>query len=86
MILTIICIVRISVREATPDHEREMYNYDFKTKWDASLARAGMSSSLEPPELEYDRGKRRGSDNRRKSVNSSVESSAWGRREQDAVF
>ena len=73
------------MREATPDHEREMYNYDFKTKWDRSLATAGMSSSLEPPDLEYDRRQRRGSNNsnnnnNRQSGNSSGESSAWGRR------
>ena len=70
------------MREATPDHEREMYNYDFKTKWDRELATAGMSSSLEPPDLEYDRRQRRGSNNsnNRQSGNSSVESSAWGRR------
>ena len=70
------------MREATPDHEREMYNYDFKTKWDRELATAGMSSSLEPPDLEYDRRQRRGSNNsnNRQSGNSSGESSAWGRR------
>ena len=71
------------MREATPDHERQMYNYDFKDKWDKSLATAGMSSSLEPPDLEYDRRQRRGSNNsnnnNRRSVNSSVESSAWGK-------
>ena len=69
---------RISVREATPDHERAMYNYDFKDKWDKSLATAGMSSSLEPPDLGYDREQRR---QRNKSINSSVESSAWGQRQ-----
>ena len=72
------------MREATPDHERKMYNYDFKDKWDKSLATAGMSSSLEPPDLEYDRRQRKGSNNNnnRRSVNSSVESSAWGRTQQ----
>ena len=76
------------MREATPDHERQMYNYDFKDKWDKSLATAGMSSSLEPPDLEYDRRQRRGSNNNnnRRSVNSSVESSAWGRRATQLRF
>ena len=76
------------MREATPEHEREMYNYDFKNKWDKSLATAGMSSSLEPPDLEYDRRQRRGSNNsnNRQSGNSSVESSAWGTRGREGFL
>ena len=63
---------RISVREATPEHEKQLYNYNFKDKWDRELATAGMTSSLEPPDVE---GSRRQS--RKKSTNSQ-EDSAWG--------
>ena len=81
---------RISVREATPDHEKKMYNYNFKDKWDKSLAQAGMNSSLEPPEVEnefkYGRGRRK---SRRESSGSmrvdsrrSDPDSAWGMKRQ----
>ena len=74
--------LRISVREATPpEDEAELYNYNFKDKWDLSLAKAGMSSSLEPPAEDNYRGKKK------KSVSKAPESrisygsqedSAWG--------
>ena len=73
---------RIAVREATPpEDEAELYNYNFKDKWDHSLAQAGMSSSLEPPAEENYKG------NRKKSIRKAPESrisyssqddSAWG--------
>lgn len=73
---------RISVREATPpEQEAELYNYNFKDKWDLSLARAGLSSSLEPPS-EDARGKNKKSVRKAASVSrssfSSQDDSAWG--------
>ena len=58
-----------------------MYNYNFKDKWDHSLAQAGMSSSLEPPSEDSYKG------NKKKSIRKAPESrisyssqddSAWG--------
>ena len=51
-ILPIFVFARISVREATPDHEKHLYNYNYKDKWDQSLAQAGMSSSLNPEDVQ----------------------------------
>ena len=49
------------MREATPDDEKRLYSYHYKDRWDKSLAQAGMSSSLEPPQVEKELkyGKRR---------------------------
>ena len=74
---------RISVREATPpEQEAELYNYNFKDKWDLSLARAGLSSSLEPPSEDNARGKNKKSVRKAASVSrssfSSQDDSAWG--------
>ena len=70
------------MRAASPaEDEAELYNYNFKDKWDLSLAQAGMSSSLEPPSEDNYKG------NRKKSVRkdpesrisySSQDDSAWG--------
>ena len=68
------------MREATPpEDEAELYNYNFKDKWDLSLAQAGMSSSLEPPPEENYKGKksvRKAPDSR--ISYSSQDDSAWG--------
>ena len=69
------------MREATPetpDYQKNLYNYNFKDKWDKSLAQAGMSSSLEPPDPDnihsYGRNRKRSNH----STAASSESSAWG--------
>lgn len=72
---------RISVREATPetpDYQKNLYNYNFKDKWDQSLAQAGISSSLEPPDPDniHSYGSNRKRSNQ--STAASSESSAWG--------
>ena len=71
---------RISVREATPpEDEAELYNYNFKDKWDLSLAQAGMSSSLEPPAEDNYRGKKKSvSKAPSRTSYSSQDDSAWG--------
>ena len=64
-------------RESTADYHKKLYNYNYKDKWDKSLAQAGMSSSLEPPDLEPEYGRNR-KNSRKKSTAASSESSAWG--------
>ena len=74
-------LFRISVREATPpEAEAELYNYNYKDKWDRSLAQAGMSSSLEPPSEGNIKGKDRNTVRKAVSRNSysSQDDSAWG--------
>ena len=65
-------------RESTADYHKKLYNYNYKDKWDKSLAQAGMSSSLEPPDLEPEYGRNR-KNSRKKSTAASSESSAWGK-------
>ena len=57
-----------------------MYNYNFKDKWDLSLAQAGMSSSLEPPAEDSYKGKKKSVRKAPESriSYSSQDDSAWG--------
>ena len=59
-----------------------MYNYNFKDKWDLSLAQAGMSSSLEPPSEDNNyKGKKKKSVRKAPESRisySSQDDSAWG--------
>ena len=70
------------MREATPPEvEAELYNYNFKDKWDLSLAQAGMSSSLEPPSEDNFKGNKKKSGRKAPESRisySSQDDSAWG--------
>ena len=71
--------MRISVREATPpEQDAELYNYNFKDKWDLSLAQAGISSSLEPPDHQSVRGNKSVRKTVSRNSYSSGDDSAWG--------